>query len=95
VTGVNQEEDTLTLSDTCGGNVTVDTVSVSPGNGNWAWLKDQDQYIQVIGQLISPDRIRCTKVTDLTNQRHCRQMWDLEVSELHNLLAGTIEMSEL
>jgi len=34
-------------------------------------------------------------VTDLTNQRHCRQMWDLEVLELHNLLAGTIEMSEL
>ena len=32
MTGVNQEEDTLTLSDTCGGNVTVDTVSVSPGN---------------------------------------------------------------
>lgn len=95
VTGVNREEDTLTLSDKCGGHVTVETVSVSPGNGNWAWLKDKEQYIQVIGQLIAPDRIRCTKVTDLTEQRHCIQMWDLEVSELHNLLAGTIEMSEL
>ena len=53
------------------------------------------QYIQVIGQvtgiLSGVAQVKCTKLTDLSNNKHVQHMWDLEVAELQNLLSGKIE----
>ena len=87
VTSVSGDSDSLVLSDTSGGSVTIDSVSSTPlATGQLT----QGQYLQVIGQLVATNKIKCSKVTDLTHNKHCQQMWDLEVSELQNLLAGKI-----
>ena len=92
VTSVNISQDTLTLVDTSGGQVTVDTISSSPGGCGWLGV---DQYIQVIGQVISNTKIRCSKLTDLSLNKHCQQMWDLEVTELDNLISDKVVFNNL
>ena len=87
VSSVSRDSDSLVLSDTSGGSVTIDSVSSTPlATGQ----RTQGQYLQVIGQLVTRDRVKCSKITDLTHNKHCQQMWDLEVTELQNLLAGKI-----
>ena len=92
VTSVNISQDILTLVDTSGGLVTVDDISSSPGGCDWVGV---DQYIQVIGQVVNNNKVRCDKLTDLSLNKHCQQMWDLEVTELHNLLSDKVVFSEL
>ena len=79
--------DSLVLRDNSGGSLTIDSVSSAPlASGQLT----QGQYLQVIGQLVSRSKVKCSKITDLTHNKHCQHMWDLEVTELHNLLAGKI-----
>ena len=87
---VNIAEDILVIEEN-GAEVTVDTISASPGGVGG--LK-AGQYLQVVGQLVSVDRVRCSKITDLSLNKHCQGMWDLEVSELHSLLSGSIAFSD-
>ena len=87
VTSVSSDSDSLVLSDTSGCTVTIDSVISTPlATGQLT----QGRYLQVIGQLVARNKIKCSKITDLTTNKHCQQMWDLEVSELQNLLAGKI-----
>ena len=66
--------------------------------GGCQWLRG-GLYIQVIGQLmevkLGQAQIKCTKLTDQTSNKHCQKMWDMEVSELHNLLSGKINFRDL
>ena len=87
---VNIAEDILVLEEN-GAEVTVDTISASPGGVGGL---ETGQYLQVVGQLVSVDRVRCSKITDLSLNKHCQGMWDLEVSELHSLLSGSITFSD-
>ena len=87
---VDTAEDILVLEED-GAEVTVDTISASPGGVGGL---ETGQYLQVVGQLVSVDRVRCSKITDLSLNKHCQGMWDLEVSELHSLLAGSIAFSD-
>ena len=87
---VNIGEDILVLEED-GAEVTVDTISASPGGVGGL---ETGQYLQVVGQLVSKDRVRCSKITDLSLNKHCQGMWDLEVSELHSLLSGSIAFSD-
>ena len=87
---VNIAEDIIVLEED-GAEVTVDTISASPGGIGWL---EAGQYLQVVGQLVSADRVRCSKITDLSLNKHCQGMWDLEVSELHSLLSGNIVFSD-
>ena len=87
---VNIAEDILVLEEN-GAEVTVDTISASPGGVGGL---ETGQYLQVVGQLVSVDRVRCSKITDLSLNKHCQGMWDLEVSELHSLLFGSIVFSD-
>ena len=87
---VNIAEDILVLEEN-GAEVTVDTISASPGGVGGL---ETGQYLQVVGQLVSVDRVRCSKITDLSLNKHCQGMWDLEVSELHSLLSGSIVFSD-
>ena len=87
---VNIAEDILVLEED-GAEVTVDTISASPGGVGGL---ETGQYLQVVGQLVSVDTVRCSKITDLSLNKHCQGMWDLEVSELHSLLAGSIAFSD-
>ena len=87
---VNTAENILVLEE-AGAEVIVDTLSASPGGCGWLAL---GQYIQVVGELVRSDRVRCSKMTDLSRNKHCQGMWDLEVSELHALLAGSVVMGD-
>lgn len=87
---VNIAEDIIVLEEE-GSEITVDTISASPGGCGWL---ETGQYLQVVGQLISVDRVRCSKMTDLSLNKHCQGMWDLEVSELHSLLSDSIVFSD-
>ena len=35
-------------------------------------------------------QVKCTKLTDLSNNKHMQQMWDLEVTEFQNFISGRI-----
>ena len=87
---VNIAEATIVLEEG-GSEITVDTISGSPGR---CGRLEAGQFLQVVGQLVSEDRVRCTKITDLSLNKHCQGMWDLEVSELHSLLSDSIIFSD-
>ena len=94
VARVNRDEDVLVLSEAADGGhtVTVDSLSSSPGGCGWV---RSGQYVQVVGQLVDGARLRCSKITNLTEDKHCHQMWDLEVAELHSVLTGKIIISDI
>ena len=73
--------------------VRVEGLSSSPGLSVTSLARGQ--YLQVVGQLVSARAVRCQKLTDLSRNNHCQLMWDLEVAELHGLLAGSIEFAEI
>lgn len=93
VTQLNIAEDSLVLEEEGGGQVRVDGLSSSPGLSVSSLATGQ--YLQVVGQLVSARAVRCQKLTDLSRNKHCQLMWDLEVAELHGLLAGSIEFAEI
>ena len=89
----------LQLSGTPGKNCTCFEILMkfyTLGGSKWV---SPGQYIQVIGQVTDlvtgVAQVKCTKLTDLSNNKHVQQMWDLEVAELHNLLSGRIAFRDL
>ena len=108
---ISSDRENIQLSDGRGNKVRLLQLSGTPGNvlfsltfsqliisGGSKWVCP-GQYIQVIGQvtdLVSGvAQVKCTKLTDLSNNKHAQQMWDLEVAELHNLLSGRIVFRDL
>jgi len=93
---ISSDRESVQLSDGRGSKVKLLQLSGTPGGSKWV---SPGQYIQVIGQvtdLVSGvAQVKCTKLTDLSNNKHVQQMWDLEVAELHNLLGGRIAFKEL
>jgi len=93
---ISSDRESVQLSDGRGSKVKLLQLSGTPGGSKWV---SPGQYIQVIGQvtdLVSGvAQVKCTKLTDLSNNKHVQQMWDLEVAELHNLLSGRIAFRDL
>jgi len=93
---ISSDRESVQLSDGRGSKVKLLQLSGTPGGSKWV---SPGQYIQVIGQvtdLVSGvAQVKCTKLTDLSNNKHVQQMWDLEVAELHNLLSGRIAFKDL
>jgi len=93
---ISSDRENIQLSDGRGNKVRLLQLSGTPGGSKWVC---PGQYIQVIGQvtdLVSGvAQVKCTKLTDLSNNKHAQQMWDLEVAELHNLLSGRIVFRDL
>ena len=56
-----------------------DSVQLSDGRGR-----------KVKMQLSGVAQVKCTKLTDLSDNKHMQQMWDLEVTEFQNFLSGRI-----
>jgi len=56
-----------------------DSVQLSDGRGSKVKL-----------QLSGVAQVKCTKLTDLSDNKHMQQMWDLEVTEFQNFLSGRI-----
>ena len=56
-----------------------DSVQLSDGRGRKVKL-----------QLSGVAQVKCTKLTDLSDNKHMQQMWDLEVTEFQNFLSGRI-----
>jgi len=85
------DKDSVQLSDGRGSKIKLLNLSGTPGGSKWV---SPGQYLQVIGQLTEVvsgvAQIKCTKLTDLSTNKHMQQMWDLEVTELHNLLSDKI-----
>ena len=73
-------------------------ISKSPAGTNWL---QSGQYVQVLGQIdCSIFKIHCTKIINLLENKkisraNCKQLWDLEVAELHKLLSNKIKIREL
>ena len=56
-----------------------DSVQLSDGRGSKVKL-----------QLSGVAQVKCTKLTDLSDNKHMQQMWDLEVTEFQNFISGRI-----
>lgn len=84
----------LTVQDSTGQAKVVNT-NASPGGVNWV---KKGLYIQVLGQILGvfegKAHIKCTKMVDMSDNSHSKQMWDLEVSELQNVLCGKVVFSD-
>lgn len=93
---ISSDRESVQLSDGRGSKVKLLQLSGTPGGSKWV---SPGQYIQVIGQVTDlvtgVAQVKCTKLTDLSNNKHVQQMWDLEVAELHNLLSGRIAFRDL
>lgn len=94
VESVGNIGDTLILSEE-GKQVTVVGLSATPGGANWV---KAGQYVQVIGQfkdvVQGETKIECKTLRDLSSCRIAKDLWPLEVAELHNLLTGKISISD-
>jgi len=92
---ISSDRDSVQISDGRGSKVKLLQLSGTPGGSKWV---SPGQYLQVIGQLTDlvsgVAQVKCTKLTDLSNNKHMQQMWDLEVTELQNLLSGRISFRE-
>jgi len=92
---ISSDKDSVQISDGRGSKAKLLQLSGTPGGSKWVI---PGQYLQVIGQLTDlvsgVAQVKCTKLTDLSNNKHMQQMWDLEVTELQNLLSGRITFRE-
>ena len=88
---ISSDRDSVQLSDGRGSKVKLLRLSGTPGGSKWV---SPDQYLKVIGQLpdlvLGEAQVKCTKLNDLSNNKHMQQMWDLEVNELQSLLSSKI-----
>ena len=88
---ISSDRDSVQLSDGRGIKVKLLWLSGTPGGSKWV---SPGQYLQVIGQLTDlvsgMAQVNCTQLTDLSYNKHIQQMWDLEVTELQNLLSSRI-----
>ena len=63
------------------------------------WIQ-QGQFVQVLGQLTNStnNKVVCTKIINLDNKKlsraNSKQLWDLEVSDLHKVLAKKIKIRD-
>lgn len=91
---VSKEGDSLVLEEG-GTRVTVTGLSANPGGASWV---SRGQYLQVIGQLRDiiqgEPRVECKTLRNLSEDRVVRDLWPLEVAELHNLLTERITISD-
>ena len=78
-----------------GSEVRVVGTSSSPGGLDWI---EQGQFVQVLGQLKNNKEVVCTKIINLDNKElskeSSKQLWDLEVSELHKILTKKIKLRD-
>ena len=79
-----------------GSKVRVVGISSSPGGLDWI---QQGQFVQVLGQITTTsNKIFCTKIINLDNKKlsraNSKQLWDLEVSELHKVLTKKIKIRD-
>ena len=78
-----------------GSEVRVVGTSSSPGGLDWI---QQGQFVQVLGQLNNNKEVVCTKIINLDNKKlskeSSKQLWDLEVSELHKILTKKIRLRD-
>ena len=77
-----------------GSKVRVLGISSSPGGLDWI---QQGQFVQILGQLTTTNNsVVCTKIINLDNKKlsraNSKQLWDLEVAELPNLLSKKIKI---
>ena len=80
-----------------GSKVRVVGISSSPGGLDWI---QQGQFVQVLGQITTTNnKIFCTKIINLDNKKlsraNSKQLWDLEVSELHKVLTKKIKIRDI
>ena len=97
VTAVEDEGDVVVIEDggACCGKVV--NCSSNPGAG-CSWVR-RGMYLQVVGQFLGKNKtseveVKCAKIVDLSDKNLLKQMWPLEVQELHNLIAGKVEFEE-
>ena len=78
-----------------GSQVRVLGITSSPGGVDWI---QQGQFVQVLGQLNNNKEVVCTKIINLDNKKiskaSSKQLWDLEVSELHKSLTKKIKIRD-
>ena len=79
-----------------GSELRVVGVSSSPRGLHWI---QQGQFVQVLGQLNNSNKeVVCTKIINLDNKKisraNSKQLWDLEVSELHKVLTKKIKIRD-
>jgi len=80
-----------------GSQVRVLGITSSPGGVDWI---QQGQFVQVLGQLTNStnNKVVCTKIINLDNKKlsraNSKQLWDLEVSDLHKVLAKKIKIRD-
>ena len=73
-------------------------ISATPGGADWV---QPGQYVQVLGQIdCSNFKVHCTKIISLLESKkisraNSKQLWDLEVAELHKVLTKRIKIREL
>ena len=77
-----------------GSKVRVVSISSSPGGVDWI---QEGQFVQVLGQVTTANnKVLCTKIVNLDNKKlsraNSKQLWDLEVSELHKVLTRKIKI---
>ena len=96
VAEINLEEGWVELEEE-GSRVKVIKIRESPGGIEWL---QPGQYVQVLGQLIDHNnKVYCNKIIKLLednkiSRSNCKQLWDLEVTELHKVLTKKIKISE-
>lgn len=91
---IDDRNEELMIQDSTG-QAKVVNITASPGGVSWV---NKGKYVQVLGQILGviegKAHIKCTKIVDMSDNSHAKQMWDLEVSELQNVLSGKIVFSD-
>jgi len=93
-TVIDCDKEEVVLQD---GTAQAKVVNINASPGGVSWIK-KGLYIQVLGQILGliqgKVHIKCTKMVDMSDNIHAKQMWELEVSELQNVLCGKIVFTE-
>ena len=80
-----------------GSLIKVTDINRVPGGPNWL---QPGLYVQVLGELDSKSKqVHCSKIINLLADKklsrdNCKQLWNLEVTELHKLITKKIKISE-
>ena len=80
-----------------GSLIKVTDINRVPGGPNWL---QPGLYVQVLGELDSKSKqVHCSKIINLLADKklsrdNCKQLWNLEVTELHKLITRKIKISE-